>query len=379
MAFVQPFLSTLQTSDDGSTSYSHLAGSAPPALQSPGRVSWIDYAKGIAIALVVLGHVNLGIVSAGLADETSKQYLSAIDDFLYTFHMPVFFFVGGLFAARLRTRPAANTAVILARTIVYPYFVWSLIQGLLGLCFRSYTNHTTAVRDLAMIAVNPPMQFWFLYVYFLIVAMYVLLFKVRIPRAGIALIFVAAWTLMAFGVQSTWTPLFLLQIYAIYFVAGDFARPFLLSALGEQSPLRSWWIPTGIACFVAIGLFAWLAELSIQPLSGLLGIMGTCCIAASLATTKLIRFVKVCGILSLEIYVMHTLFSAAVRIGLTRVFGITNVPIHVALGVLAGIALPATIAYLARRYEFEWLFRFPAPSRLAENASERQRRAKTHA
>ena len=365
MAFGQSFPLTSQAPRDGGRSPSRLAESVPQAPHSPVRVDWIDYAKGIAIALVVLGHVDLGIVSAGLADETSELYLSAIDRFVYTFHMPVFFFVGGLFAARLRTRPIAKTAVTLACTIVYPYFVWASAQELLGLCFRSYTNHTTALRDLAMIAVRPPMQFWFLYVYFLIVVTYTLLSKARVSRLWIALIFVAAWTLMAFNVRSTWTPLLWLQIYGIFFVAGDVARPFYLSVFGEQSPWRSWWIPTGISCFLVVGWLTWLTRPPIQPLCGLLGVTGTCSIAAVLAAKKVARFVQICGIFSLEIYVTQTLFSAAVRIGLTHVFGITIVPIHICLGLLAGITIPVAIAYLARRYGFEWLFRFPASSRLA--------------
>jgi fucose 4-O-acetylase-like acetyltransferase len=365
MAIGQSFLSTPEAPGNGSRPLSPLGDSAPLAPQSLGRVDWIDYAKGIAIVLVVLGHVDHGIISAGLAGETSTQYLSAIDGFLYAFHMPVFFFIGGLFAARLRTRPAARTAVTLLSTIVYPYFVWATIQALLGLCFRSYTNHTTAVRDVALIAIEPPMQFWFLYVYFLIIATYFLLSKARIPRVWIALVFAAAWILLAFKVQSTWMPLFLLQIYGIYFIAGDFGRPLFLSALDEQSAWRSWWISAGITCLLVVAFLTWLTESDIPPLCGLVGITGTCCIAAALAAKRMARFIQVCGVVSLEIYVMHTLFSAAVRIGLTRVLRITNVPIHIGLGVLAGIAFPVAIAYLARKYEFEWLFRFPAASRRA--------------
>jgi hypothetical protein len=198
--------------------------------------------------------------------------------------------------------------------------------------------------------------------------MYVLLAKVGIPRGWIALIFVATWILGAFNVHSAWMPLFLLQIYGIYFMAGDVTSSIFLSAFDEQIPWRRSWLPAGIVCFLVVGLLTQLTEIPLQPLCGLLGITGTCCIAALLAEKKMARFIQLCGLFSLEIYVMHTLFSAAVRIGLTHVFGVTNVPLHICLGVFAGIAFPAAIAYLARRYGFDWLFRFPASHRPTTHA-----------
>ena len=44
------------------------------------RINWIDFAKGVAIILVVLGHVNTP---------------SRLQDFIYMFHMPFFFMTAG--------------------------------------------------------------------------------------------------------------------------------------------------------------------------------------------------------------------------------------------------------------------------------------------
>lgn len=53
----------------------------PKAQQSKPRVAWIDMAKGIGILLVIFGHSGI-----------SKVPLAVI----YTFHMPIFFFLSGL-------------------------------------------------------------------------------------------------------------------------------------------------------------------------------------------------------------------------------------------------------------------------------------------
>ena len=46
------------------------------------RIDFIDAAKGVAILLVVLGH---------------SGHSGYIRDFIFTFHVPFFFFVSGLF------------------------------------------------------------------------------------------------------------------------------------------------------------------------------------------------------------------------------------------------------------------------------------------
>lgn len=44
------------------------------------RILWIDYAKSICIYLVLLGHAHAS---------------QPVTDFIYTFHMPLFFFLSG--------------------------------------------------------------------------------------------------------------------------------------------------------------------------------------------------------------------------------------------------------------------------------------------
>jgi fucose 4-O-acetylase-like acetyltransferase len=337
------------------------------ALTARARLQWVDYTKGIAIALVVLGHVNIGLISAGLPDEWQQRWLSAIDEFIYSFHMPVFFFVGGLFADRLRTRPAAASVVSMARLIVYPYLVWATIQNLLMLLLQSYANHKMTVGELFSIFTTPPMQFWFLYVYFLIEIIYLLLAKAGVPKAGILLFFAALWMLRMAGTPWSWVPWIELQTQGIYFALGDFLRPNIVAAFDERSKWSKWWLPGAAIGFVLLGLLNSVAvvDLWLQLLCALLGIASTCCLAAFLAARKWDGLLRLCGLFSLEIYVMHTIVSAGVRIGLVHVLKIESVYVHIGLGFLAGLAIPALVAYCSRGSALEWLFRVPAPKRAA--------------
>ncbi len=60
------------------------------------RVSWVDYAKGIGIILVVFRHVASGIVDAGIElPDTTWYYWKEIQS---TAAMQLFFFLAGLHA-----------------------------------------------------------------------------------------------------------------------------------------------------------------------------------------------------------------------------------------------------------------------------------------
>ena len=64
-------------------------------------LSWIDGAKGIAIVLVVIGHEISGLIDAGVINSTAICWF--FYDWIYSFHVPVFFFVAGLFVAKITT------------------------------------------------------------------------------------------------------------------------------------------------------------------------------------------------------------------------------------------------------------------------------------
>lgn len=85
------------------------------------RVSWIDVARGIGIFLVVYGHS----LSAH-----SHRYL------IYSFHMPLFFFLSGLVFSY---RPEhTKRAVFLknVRGLLYPYFLFAVLSFLLWVATR---------------------------------------------------------------------------------------------------------------------------------------------------------------------------------------------------------------------------------------------------
>src|SRR5262249_12568324 len=131
------------------------------------RSATVDYARGLGIILVVYGHVARGVLSAGFP--LHKEVLSLVDSVIYSFHIPLFFCLSGVFFVGSLARRGWG-ALILNKidTVFYPYIVWSLIQGLFEVALSHFTNgHATGGQVLSLFWV-PRAQFWFLYTLFVI-------------------------------------------------------------------------------------------------------------------------------------------------------------------------------------------------------------------
>ena len=71
------------------------------------RIAWLDQLKGFGIILMVYGH-----------------NFPALEEYIYSFHMPLFFIVAGMFHPK-----KMNITIIKKRVqqILIPYFLWSFM------------------------------------------------------------------------------------------------------------------------------------------------------------------------------------------------------------------------------------------------------------
>ena len=115
------------------------------------RLLTIDVARGVGILLVVLGHNTM-------FRESSPGLYEAI----YLFHMPLFFFLSGLFLFRSATQSSPREFISdRVGTIVYPYLVWSITTVLLKAALGPIPNTPRGLSDLLRIPYSPIEQFWF--------------------------------------------------------------------------------------------------------------------------------------------------------------------------------------------------------------------------
>src|SRR5215207_4345054 len=99
------------------------------------RLEWVDYLRGIAIVLVVYRHALLGIERSQVA---VPQFLNEANMIFYSFRMPLFFLLSGIFISRsLAKRSFRQLAGIKFEKLLYPYLIWTFLQVTLQIFLRT--------------------------------------------------------------------------------------------------------------------------------------------------------------------------------------------------------------------------------------------------
>ncbi|MBR8299728.1 acyltransferase [Burkholderia dolosa] len=320
------------------------------------RETSLDVARGAGIILVVYGHVLRGVVSSGLVPAGLPDALFAWNDYaIYTFHMPLFFFLSGLHVCSSLRRAPHGFLWSKVRTIAYPYLLWSLLQGGAQIAMASHgTNHPFTVADLVAIGWRPFAQFWFLYALMLcMLAVWLLAQRVpalaRTPMSPPVRGWLAGGAALglALGATTQWGILSTALMNWPFFVAGIVASDVLPRWLERNSGSR--------ACAATAALFVAAVALA-HAFGGATSVWAVPAAFAGIALTLQLAhrhassparagWLAALGCASMPIYLMHILVMAGVRIVLMRA-GITNLAVHLALGTLAGVAIPMAV-YLA--------------------------------
>ena len=322
----------------------------------PNRIHWIDYAKGIGIFLVVIGHVCRGLTDSSILNPLPAKL---IDQWLYAFHMPLFFFLSGLLILGSASKPLKDFVLDKIQTIAYPYFVWSIIQSVLIATMSRYTNSSTSLTNLWRIIYEPVFIFWFLYILFVIMMLYRVAHKLGASPVHFLGFSIFLYCLHLLGISSiSWTVPDLVCSYTIYFALGAIiASSNLLPRLSKvNAPLL---VSVAINGFLLIAASVWLKLVenqSLVPLIAIIGISAVIALAILLERFKFGNFVKLWGLLSLQIYVVHTIVASLMRIVLQKLFGTTEPFIYIFLGTIAGIYVPIAIDWLCRQVKFRYLF-----------------------
>ena len=323
------------------------------------RLHWIDYAKGIGIFLVVVGHVLRGLENSKILPPSAL--LGFVDRWIYGFHMPLFFFISGLFVQRSLSKPFKDFVLDKLYVIAYPYFVWSILQSILQLLVSRYTstNNTVSLSDLWKIGYQPILQFWFLYTLFAILLVYGILHKLKLSPVVFLIFSVLLYCLYGLNVSfGPWSVLYLFRRHAIYFAIGVIVGSSTLLSVLTRTNLYVLSLIT-LSGYLAVGLAVQLqvAENVIAiPLIAMLGIAASMTLAILLEKFNVFRFVKNWGIFSLEIFVAHTIATSVFRIAIQKIIGFTEPVTHFLLGTAIGIYSPIALSTICSKLGFQYMF-----------------------
>jgi fucose 4-O-acetylase-like acetyltransferase len=308
--------------------------------------------------LVVYGHVIRGLITANILEKTPFQTL--VDSIIYSFHMPLFFFLSGLFFIQtMNRRGAGGTWLSKVDTVFYPFVLWSILQGTIEVFLSHYTNGDLAMGQVFKLLWQPRAQFWFLYALFLIFTVAVLMYRSRalyLPILGLwAAVYCIQPYLPNFGVGD-----FLIQNF-VFFALGvcfsAYPQPFHRKPAAWSFGLLVLFVASQYVFHITLGrnyIDRDLFSLVVAVIG--IGLVVTISMAAA---TYPVRWVLSIGMMSMHIYLMHILAGSGVRVIMSKFMGIQDPTAHIVAGTLAGIVLPIVAARILLTMNMRFLFEIP--------------------
>jgi fucose 4-O-acetylase-like acetyltransferase len=348
------------------------------------RLPWIDYLRGIAIILIVYRHVLIGIQRGQIE---VPEYLVDANMVFYSFRMPLFFILSGIFISKsLQKKSAGELGWIKFETLLYPYLIWTFIQITLQIALSNITNSDRSFIDYTYIFYQPRIldQFWYLPALFNATIVFILLkSKARATSwmqiaLGIVFYFLSPY-FKSISMLSDW-----MEFY-VFFALGDvIARPFFKEKV--QRFFKSGWTLLAIIPFFIAAQWFYLKELGVKALTNtyqhgsrydylgeisdqalflviaLIGCLSMFILAFRLQELNVLRFLRILGFHSLYIYVMHVIITAFVRLSLIIIFGITDPVALLLTSMTMGIIIPIAVYNLCIKNNFGWfLFSYKHP------------------
>lgn len=332
------------------------------------RMPWIDYAKAIAIVLVVYRHILIGFTRA---DIDINRWLLVANEVVYTFRMPLFFILTGIFIRRSISKRGNQSFVRnKAITLLYPYFIWGGLQITIQIFLSGYINANRSWIDYAYLVIKPRAidQFWFLYAMFNTSVTFLLAFRlwnghrIGLLLTGIVLHYLSTWLV---GVNV----LYDITYYFLFIVVGDY-----VASLIFQEGFRKYFA-SGRMFFILLPFFVlsqwiWLHYGDVNVFAfatiALIGCALMINLSFLLAHHQIFSYLRVLGYHSLYIYIMHVMVSAAVRVFLVQVVGVTHFTILFVLCLSLAVVLPVIAYNLLLKLGVWFLFtpQPPQPQRL---------------
>lgn len=341
-----------------------------------------DLAKGIGIILVVIGHTIRGLMKANILPATEKIIL--IDTAIYLFHMPLFFYISGLFLEQRINRSTFFHFIQKSFLILLiPLLFWSYLQTFIQFIFSNNINSSVKIIDLLMAPFPPKQQFWFLWALFLDFIFFAIMQKMNISKFSriitfIIILFLALlndifnasyisdkiFNIPIIGQSITFFPFLLLgslhgyirestkHIKLFYFVLFFTISIITYLFIGDLLPSISFYV---FSILSIVTLYRSLEVLSLKTYN---------------TKNKLIDILIYIGLNSMIIYLAHIITEAGIRVFLLK-NNIVNINIHLIMGILFGIFVPlllGKIFYYYKKDKYK-IFNYIIPIKNLESAT----------
>lgn len=315
----------------------------------------VDKLKGYACFLVLFGHVIMGIRLSGIY---IPSFFEGMELFIWSFHVALFLFLSGVVYKETGEWKGKKTRLgfIIHKlfNLGVPYVVFSVIYIAIN-SFVGEANTNSSITDILYIWKTPVAQYWFLYALFFLFVIWTCLSSLLKNWQITIIVLLIAYLLPIFGVGLGGFDFVLYS--ALAFGIGTFIDFKLLLKLPFF--LKIGVVLLHIATGVTLILLGKIEDAFFKEIMILFGIYSSVMFISLLEDVKIIsRFLLFINKYSLQIYLLHTIFTAGIRIILIRL-NITQWWLHIIVGTVCGIFFSILAAIIAKKIKFLNLFFFP--------------------
>lgn len=319
-------------------------------MEEKNRFYEIDIAKGIGILLVVIGHCFPDVsTEAGI----SVPIFRVVHDVIYTFHMPLMFFLAGFLAQRIFRLKTGEDKLLFTKDrfirLMIPYFAIGFLYMPVKMVMSRFAAQPFDIRNLWQIFVgeNPDGGLWYLYDLFLIQVILAFIctkknlkFLVPISAAVSALIVVTS--LSFYRIDDA--------VYYLFFVALGLFVGLNYSDL-KQYLSKSMTLITGIIFCVCIVCYLYFGIQLLKFVCGIVGavmVFGISDIIQKQNGGGIGQCLRYLGTYTMDVYVLHGIVMVAIRIVL---WSLLKLNYYVCTGamLLGGLFIPIIISKLILR------------------------------
>ncbi len=293
-----------------------------------GRLDWIDLAKGIAIILVVIGHVGASYNSANIYSH--ETFLSILTKIIYSFHMPLFIFISGyLFSLKKIQNQSIEVIKILINYGV-PYIFFSVLWIIFKFVFSSFINTTIDIKQILFIFVTPVSFMWYLYAIMIMEIIQIFITKFTneksfklihcaISAVMILLVHYYSSASVSFFSETMSISDFIISDifkYYLYFLIGLYFGKSLVNII--QKNLKSYFIIStfGVVTMIVCKIMNYNNILILNIFFAYVGILFIICVSIHLNKNLILNYI---GKNTLPIYLLQGFIIAIVRIFNTKI------------------------------------------------------------
>lgn len=318
----------------------------------------VDRLKGYACFLVLFGHVIMGIRIAGIY---IPNFFWGLEKFIWSFHVALFLFLSGVVYKMTGEWKGKKTksGFILHKfyNLGVPYITFSIVYIFIN-SFVGQVNTQSSVADILNIWKTPVAQYWFLYALFF-------LFCIWTALSGLLKNWQIALITVLIGYSSPFLGISLGCFEVVFYSALSFGIGTFIdfNKLTKNSTFTKYFV---VVIHIIVGvLFIYLNKIEAPFINEIMMLFG---IYSSIVFIYLIQQIKpVANFLSFmnkysfQIYLLHTIFTAGIRIIMLRM-NIDNWGIHILVGTACGLLFSVLAAKIAKKVKFLNFFFFPSKS-----------------